>query len=121
MSEPPAVTSTTANAAPRGGGVNALIDLVPEGWTLVRYRGRRYGLVRETHANGRSLSIVARELGGSDLVSANVYQTTSGGQLCPCEMPERKVLDFLREWSRADGTMTQSPRSTPSRRRAVDT
>ena len=107
VTEPPPIMPTAATGPPRSGTVAALVDLVPEGWTLVRYRGRRYGLVRESRTNGRSLSIVARELSGSDLVSANFYQTMSGGQLRACEMPERKVLDFLREWSQADGGLTE--------------
>ena len=75
-----------------------LVDRVPEGWTPVAYDGRRYGLTRTTRAAGRSVSLLAEELGGSGLVSANVYRTQAGLLLKPCEMPEATVLAFLRGW-----------------------
>ena len=75
-----------------------LLDRVPEGWTPAAYDGRRYGLTRTTRAAGRSVSLLAEELGGPDLVSANVYRTGTGLLLKPCEMPAAKVLAFLREW-----------------------
>jgi hypothetical protein len=70
---------------------------VPEGWSVVEYDGRRYGLTRVTRAGGRSSSILAEELGGTDVVSANVYRTSTGDVLRPCEMPAQKVLAFLRD------------------------
>jgi hypothetical protein len=75
-----------------------LVDRVPEGWTLVSYQDRRYGLSRTTRANGKSISVLASELGGRDLVSANIYTTSAGHKLRACEMPEQKVLDFLTGW-----------------------
>jgi hypothetical protein len=72
------------------------VDRVPEGWTVVDHDGRRYGLTRVTRAGGRSTSIFARELGGTDVVSANVYRTSTGDVLRPCEMPADEVLAFLR-------------------------
>ena len=45
---------------------------------------------------GSSLSVYAEQLGGSDVISANVYRTGAGDVLKPCEMPAAKVLDFLR-------------------------
>ena len=79
----------------------ALVAAVPEGWTRVLYRGRPYGLTRRTWAGGRSVNLLAEELGGTDLVSANVHRTTTGDHLRPCEMPEAKVLDLLRGWEPA--------------------
>jgi hypothetical protein len=78
--------------------LSELVERVPEGWTPVVYDGRRYGLTRTTRTAGRSVSVVAEELGGPDLVSANVYRTETGPLLKPCEMPEAKVLAFLRGW-----------------------
>jgi hypothetical protein len=69
---------------------------MPEGWSVVDYDGRRYGLTRVTRAGGGSLSIFAEELGGTDTISANVYRTSTGDVLRPCEMPAAKVLAFLR-------------------------
>jgi len=84
------------------GSLAALVDGVPEGWSEVEYDGRRYGLTRVTRAGGRSSSIFAEELGGTDVVSANVYRTSTGDVLKPCEMPAQKVLSFLRRepWPR---------------------
>ena len=73
-----------------------LVDALPEGWSEVTYAGRRYGLTKITRAGGRSSSVYAEQLGGTDVVSANVYRTTSGDVLKPCEMPAATVLDFLR-------------------------
>ena len=86
------------------GSLAVLVDGVPEGWSVVERDGRRYGLTRVTRAGGRSSSIFAEELGGTDVVSANVYRTSNGEVLKPCEMSARKVLAFLRQepW-RPDG------------------
>jgi hypothetical protein len=77
--------------------IGDLVDALPEGWTEVSYAGRRYGLTKITHTGGRSLSVYAEELGGREVISANLYRTGSGEVLKPCEMPAAKVLDFLRD------------------------
>lgn len=79
--------------------ITALLDRVPEGWTRVEYDGRAYGLSRATRAGGRGVAVLAEELGGDDLVSANVFRTSAGDLLKPCEMPTAKVLDFLERWT----------------------
>jgi hypothetical protein len=81
-----------------GEDLDALLAQVPEGWTPVSYEGRRYGLSRTTHTDGRSVSLYAEELRGSDVVSANVFRLTGGAELRPCEMPAAKVLAFLSGW-----------------------
>jgi hypothetical protein len=78
--------------------ITALVGRVPEGWSEVTYAGRRYGLTRSVAAHGRAITIYAEELGGRDVVSANLYLTSSGAQLRSCEMPDAKVLDFLRNF-----------------------
>ena len=92
--------------------LSALVERVPIGWTLVVYAGRAYGLTRVDRAAGRSVSIYAEQLGGSDVVSANVYRTTAGDRLNACEMPDENVRAFLAGW-RAPVT----DRSPASRRR----
>jgi hypothetical protein len=72
-----------------------LFDRIPFGWSEVRYNGRRYGVTRSVAAEGRKLAVYAEELGGRDVVSANLYLTAGGAQLKPCEMPAAKVVDFL--------------------------
>lgn len=78
--------------------LSILIERVPEGWTRVTYEGRPYGLSRTTRIGGRVVTVTAEELGGSDLVSANVYRTSAADHLRACEMPDAKVLAFLRGW-----------------------
>jgi hypothetical protein len=73
----------------------ALFDRVPIGWSEVRFAGRRYGLTRSVAAEGRAMAVYAEELGGRDVISANLYLTASGPQLKACEMPDAKVVDFL--------------------------
>jgi len=85
-----------------------LVDRVPEGWTAVTYGGRSYGLRRTSRAGGRSIAIYAEELGGSDVVSANVYRTSAEDVLKPCEMPAPTVLAFLEGWRPAEPS-TVSP------------
>ena len=79
--------------------LDELLARLPEGWTPVRYGGRRWALTRTTRAGGRSVSVLAEQLGGADLVSANVYRTAGGAPLRPCEMPAEKVLAFLHGWT----------------------
>ena len=84
--------------------MSSLVDRVPDGWSVATYAGRRYGVTKETRADGRAISVYAEELGGTDVVSTNVYVTTGGEELRPCEMPAEKVLAFLR-----DATFGQEP------------
>jgi hypothetical protein len=77
-----------------------LFDRLPEGWSVVRYDGRRYGVTRTVQAGGRVQSVVAEALDGSDLVSANLY-VTDEVLLKPCEMSVAKVVAFLEGWQPA--------------------
>jgi hypothetical protein len=88
--------------------VTDLLARLPEGWTAVRYRGRRWGVTRTRRAAGRIEKVYAEELGGTGVVSANVYRPADGSvggsaeRLRPCEMPAADVLDFLRGWEPVD-------------------
>ena len=73
----------------------SLFERVPQGWSEVLYAGRRYGVTRSVAAQGSAMAVYAEELGGRDVVSANLYLTTGGPQLRACEMPASKVVDFL--------------------------
>ena len=75
--------------------VGSLFARVPEGWSLVEYDARSWGVTRTVHGDGRSESILAEELGGTDRVSANLYRVAGEDLLKPCEMSAEKVLDFL--------------------------
>lgn len=77
--------------------LRALLDRFPEGWSEWTHHGRRYAVTKTVRADGRAVSLYAEELGGTDVVSTNVYLTSASEELRPCEMPAAKVLDFLRE------------------------
>jgi hypothetical protein len=93
------MTTADRDAGERPSDLASLVSRVPEGWTAVRYDGRRYGLTRTTRAGGAGIAIYAEELGGTDVVSANVYRTSAAHVLKPCEMPAEAVLAFLRGWT----------------------
>ncbi|NHC24591.1 peptide methionine sulfoxide reductase [Nocardioides sp. IC4_145] len=82
----------------RDAGLVALFDRLPEGWSAVTYAGRRWGVTRVVRVGGREQSVYAEELGGTDVVSANLYLAASGPLLKPCEMPADVVLEFLAGW-----------------------
>ena len=63
-----------------------------------RLRRTPWGLTRADHAQGGTTTLYAEELGGPAAVSANVWHTSGGDVLRPCEMPAQVVLDFLRGW-----------------------
>lgn len=66
-----------------------------DGANDVRYLGKRYLLRKETLLEGKLLKVYAEELGGNDIVSGNYYPTMKGGMLKPCEMSDKKVIDFI--------------------------
>lgn len=89
--------------------LDELLARLPEGWHLAVYRGRRYGVTKRTGAGGRRVTLYAEELGGTDIVSANVYRTSAGDLLRACEMPDAKVLAFLDGWQPLDTARAAGP------------
>ncbi len=71
------------------------LDRIPEGYSEGRYDGRRYRIEKTTFAGGKSLKLVACELGGPDYISLNLYRLAIGDRLKPCEMAEAKVRAFV--------------------------
>ncbi|MFN8348555.1 MAG: peptide methionine sulfoxide reductase [Spirosomataceae bacterium] len=72
------------------------IEQLPEGYSEGLYKGVKYGITKTTFNQGRSYKIYGDELGGNDFVSLNYYLTAQNELLKPCEMPEEKVIDFLK-------------------------
>ena len=69
---------------------------LPEGSFTGSSGDRRYVVVRQQMAKGKSHKLVAHELGGTDYISMNLYQTRlSGALLRPCEMAVCKVIAFV--------------------------
>jgi hypothetical protein len=72
------------------------LEKLPEGYSEGLYKGVKYGITKTTFNQGRSYKIYGEELGGNDFVSLNYYLTAQNELLKPCEMPEEKVIDFLK-------------------------
>jgi hypothetical protein len=68
---------------------------LPDGANDVCYIEKRYILRKETLLEGKLIKVYAEELGGNDIVSGNYYPTMKGGMLKPCEMSDKKVIDFV--------------------------
>lgn len=76
--------------------LDALIERIPEGWSRARIAGRSWGVTRTTRAGGKVISVDAERLGDTEQLGANVWITSEGAVLRPCEVPEEKLMQFLR-------------------------
>lgn len=56
---------------------DAAFKRLPEGHSEGIHEGRRFGLIVRRSDDGRRNSLFARELGGTDIVSFNLYRFTS--------------------------------------------
>lgn len=61
----------------------------------VSFQDKRYLLRKSTRLKGKLIKVYAEELGGNDFISLNYYPQIDEGLLKPCEMPEKKVIDFI--------------------------
>ena len=77
--------------------LDELLGRVPPGWTRHVVNGRPWGVSRVEHVDGRTTTLTAEQLGGASMFSANIWHTSNGPVLRPCEVPARVVLDFLEE------------------------
>lgn len=75
--------------------LKSLIDKIELGYSELPYNGKKYGVSRKDFNSGNSIKVYAEELGGNDFISFNYYETDEAF-LKPCEMPEEKVMKFLR-------------------------
>ena len=75
----------------------AALSKLATGFSTGRYLGLRYGVTLARSADARRVSLFARELGGNDIVSFNLYSMQSGQEaLRPCEMSSAKVVQFVK-------------------------
>jgi len=68
---------------------------LPNGANDVLYLDKRYLLRKDTLLDGKLLKVYAEALGDKDVVSGNYYPTIKRGTLKPCEMSDKKVIDFI--------------------------
>jgi len=73
------------------------IKKIPEGYSEGSYNNRKYGITKTSFNNGNSFKVYGEELGGTDFISLNYYITKEKDLLKPCEMPEKKVVHFLKK------------------------
>ena len=73
-----------------------IIESLPEGYSEGIYKEAKYGITKNTFNGGKSFKVFAKSLSGNDFISLNYYITTKKEWLKPCEMPEQKVIDFLK-------------------------
>ena len=68
---------------------------LPNGANNVFFKGQRYLLRKETLLEGKLIKLYAEDLSSKDIVSGNYYPTIKNGILKPCEMSDKKVIDFV--------------------------
>jgi len=68
---------------------------LPNGANDILYQGKRYLLRKETLLGGKLIKLYAEDLASTDIVSGNYYPTMKNGMLKPCEMSDKKVIDFV--------------------------
>jgi peptide-methionine (S)-S-oxide reductase len=91
------------SAGPENGAeLEALIAAIPEGWSRVRIGEHTWGVTRRTRAGGKVISFDAERLGSAEALGANVWITSRGAELRPCEVPAETVWRFLRDSHRCD-------------------
>ena len=92
---PPSVTdSSEANTTATT--FQAALGLLPTGYSAGWFLGRKYGLTLTRSVDCKRVTLFARELGGQDIVSFNLYRLDGGvDALRPCEMSSQKVSDFV--------------------------
>ncbi|PYE23506.1 hypothetical protein C8J32_107137 [Rhizobium sp. PP-CC-3A-592] len=69
---------------------------LPSGYIEGAFEDRPWGATVRRSIDHRRVWLFARDLGGNDIVSFNLYRTASGGPvLKPCEMSSDKVIAFV--------------------------
>lgn len=74
----------------------AAFDALPLGTFRGQAQGISYIVTRSQLAGGKAEKLVAEAHDGSDYISLNLYRLERGALLKPCEMPEAKVVAFVR-------------------------
>ena len=66
-----------------------------EGSFYCLYKNSKYLVTKQIYSNDKIIKIYAEQLKGIDIVSGNYFLTVKGGLLKPCEMSDKKVIDFV--------------------------
>ncbi|MCH4549457.1 hypothetical protein MK632_27515 [Rhizobium changzhiense] len=69
---------------------------LPEGYVDGHLGDRPWGVTIKRSEDGKRTWLYGEELGGTDIVSFNLYRLAgSGSILKPCEMSSAKVIEFI--------------------------
>ncbi|MBY2943632.1 hypothetical protein HF264_28680 [Rhizobium leguminosarum] len=69
---------------------------LPEGYVDGHFGNRPWGVTVKRSEDGKRTWLYGEELGGTDIVSFNLYHLAgSGPTLKPCEMSSAKVVEFV--------------------------
>ena len=69
---------------------------LPDGYSEGRFQRRPWGVTVKRSADGKRVWLYGEELGGTDVVSFNLYVLSGASfALKPCEMSSSKVVDFV--------------------------
>lgn len=68
---------------------------LPLGSFYCFYNDLKYLVNKQVYSDGKIIKIYAEELQGNDIVSGNYFTTIKNGLLKPCEMSDKKVIDFI--------------------------
>lgn len=79
------------------------LDALPHGFSTGLYDGKRWNCTLKWSADGRRGWLLARQAGGSDHVSLNLFRLRDGRTIVkPCEMPREKVVAFVERFEPDD-------------------
>ncbi|MGO6731241.1 hypothetical protein ACCT24_30355 [Rhizobium ruizarguesonis] len=69
---------------------------LPDGYLEGYFGGRRWGVTVKRSEDGKRTWLYGEELGGTDIVSFNLYRLAGSGPILkPCEMSSAKVIEFV--------------------------
>ncbi len=77
-------------------GFEHALAKLPDGYSEGHFQGRPWGATVKRSADGKRIWLYGEELGGTDVVSFNLYVLSAASlTLKPCEMSSSKVIDFV--------------------------
>ncbi|WP_260690438.1 hypothetical protein [Rhizobium leguminosarum] len=69
---------------------------LPDGYVDGNLGKRSWGVAIKRSEEGKRIWLCGEELGGTDIVSFNLYRLAGPGSILkPCEMSSAKVIDFV--------------------------
>jgi len=93
---PGALTSCPEAPPSVPASLEAALARLPRGYVDGNFGGRPWGVTVKRSQDGKRTWLYGQELGGTDIVSFNLYRLAgSGPVLKPCEMSSAKVIEFV--------------------------